>query len=172
MKISIYLLLSIMGFSIFAAGQPAPLKTGDEFPEITLQNQDGELVNLSSYKGKWLILYFYPKDNTPGCRKEALAFTRLKNDYSTSNAVVFGVNPASSASHKKFVNKYKLKIELLVDNKKKLMKLFGVKSFFGFCSRDTVLINPAGQVEKIYRGVSPEGSPGDILAYVRSHQFP
>ncbi len=170
MKISMCMLLSIIGFSLFAASRPVPLKPGDEFPAVRLQNQDGELVNLFSYKGKWLILYFYPKDGTPGCRKEALAFTRLKNDYSALNAVVFGVNPAGSASHKKFVKKYKLKIDLLVDNKKKLMKLFGVKSFFGFCSRDTVLINPAGRVEKIYRGVSPEGSPGDILTYIRSHQ--
>lgn len=170
MKISVFFILSITAFSLFAASKPSPLKKGDIVPAVSLQNQNARLVDLSDYKGKWVVLYFYPKDDTAGCRKEALTFTRLKKEYTAENAVIFGVNPASSKSHKKFEEKYDLKIDLLVDNKKKLMALFGIKSFLGFCARDTILVNPEGRVEKIYRGVSPEGSPVDILDYIRSHQ--
>jgi thioredoxin-dependent peroxiredoxin len=170
MKIPALLVLSIAGLSLFAANEPGPLKEGDAIPAISLQNQNAQLVELSKFKGKWIVLYFYPKDDTPGCRKEALTFTRLKTDYMKENAVIFGVNPADSSSHMKFVKKYDLKIDLLVDKGRKLMALFGIKSFLGFCSRDTVLVNPEGKVEKIYRGVSPEGSPVDILAYIRAHR--
>ncbi len=170
MRISVFLILSIACLSLFSANKPAPLEVGDVLPAISLQNQNGVFVDVSGYKGKWVVLYFYPKDDTPGCRKEALTFTRLKKEYTAENAVIFGVNPASSASHKKFAQKYDLKIDLLVDNEKKLMATFGIKSFLGFCARDTILINPEGKVEKIYRGVSPEGSPVDILAYIRAHQ--
>ncbi len=171
MKFSVVFVgLLISGISLFAAGKVSPLKVGDVLPAVRLMNQDSQPVDLSGYRGKWLVLYFYPKDDTPGCRKEALTFTRLKKDFAAENAVIFGVNPASSASHKKFEEKYNLKITLLVDKKRKLMKLFGIKSFFGFCSRDTILINPGGRVEKIYRGVSPEGNPVDILSYIRAHR--
>ncbi|NOY24026.1 MAG: peroxiredoxin [Acidobacteria bacterium] len=169
MRISVFLVLLITCLSLFSADKPDPLEVGDVLPAVSLQNQNGVLVDVSGYKGKWVVLYFYPKDDTSGCRKEALAFTRLKREYTAENAVIFGVNPASSKSHKKFEKKYKLKIDLLVDNEKKLMAMFGIKSFLGFCSRDTILINPKGKVEKIYRGVSPEGSPVDILDYIRSH---
>jgi len=171
MKISVFFILSVTALSLFAANKPIPLKEGDIVPPVSLQNQNARLVDLSSYKGKWVVLYFYPKDGTTGCRKEALAFTRLKKEYTAENAVIFGVNPAGSKSHKKFEKKYDLKIDLLVDNERKLMSLFGIKSFFGFCARDTILVNPEGRVEKVYRGVSPEGSPVDILAYIRAHQI-
>jgi thioredoxin-dependent peroxiredoxin len=170
MKIFALLILSISGLSLFAANKPVPLKEGDVVPSFSLQNQNAQVVDISTYKGKWIVLYFYPKDDTPGCRKEALTFTRLKKEYTAENAVILGVNPADSASHKKFEKKYDLKIDLLVDKDRKLMAMFGIKSFLGFCSRDSILINPEGKVEKIYRGVSPEGSPVDILAYIRAHR--
>ncbi len=166
MKLS---MLLVIGF-LFAVSVNASesLTEGDALPKgLSLPDQHGDVVQLDDYRGKWLILYFYPKDDTPGCRREAITFSGLVDGFTAQNAVVLGVNTDSAESHRQFIEKYDLKIDLLVDQEKKLIKLFDVSTTFGFCSRDTVLINPAGKIEKIYRGVSPEGNPGEILDHLR-----
>jgi len=165
MKLSMLVFLCfVFSVSVMAS---TPLSEGDDIPGgLFLPDQNGNVVQLDDYKGKWLILYFYPKDDTPGCRREAITYSGLVDGFASQNAVVFGVNTDSAESHQAFIKKYDLKIDLLVDEEKKLIKLFDVSTTFGFCSRDTVLISPEGTVEKIYRGVSPEGNPKEILAYL------
>ncbi len=166
MKLSLLFLLCLtFSMSVWASNS---LSEGDSIPQgLSLPNQNGTLVQLDAYKGQWLILYFYPKDDTPGCRREAITFSGLVGDFKAQNAVIFGVNTDSAESHRKFIEKYDLKIDLLVDENKQWIKLFDVSTTFGFCSRDTVLISPKGTVEKIYRGVSPEGNPKEILSYLK-----
>ena len=156
--------------SLFAVGtcRADALAEGDQLPEgLTSLNQDGNEVRLDDYRGKWLILYFYPKDDTPGCTREAITFSGMVDEFEALNAVVLGISTDSQKSHRKFIAKHDLKIQLLSDTEKVLTTLFDVKTTFGFCSRDTMLINPEGKVEKVYRGVSPEGNPKDILSYIQ-----
>lgn len=157
--------------ALFWQAHAEGLKIGDPLPaDISAANQQGESITLNDFKGKWLILYFYPKDDTPGCTREAQTFSKLIEQFKAVNAVVLGVSTDSPASHRKFIEKYDLQIDLLSDDDRKLAELFGVKVRFGFCSRDTMLINPDGALEQIYRGVSPDGSPGEILSYLEQLQ--
>lgn len=153
--------------ALFWQANAEGLNIGDPLPaDLSAVNQHGQAVSLSDFNGKWLILYFYPKDDTPGCTREAQTFSQLIEQFKAVNAVVLGVSTDSPKSHRKFIEKYDLKIDLLADADGKLAELFGVKVRFGFCSRDTMLINPDGAVAQIYRGVSPDGSPGEILTYL------
>ncbi len=154
-------------FMLFNFGN-AQLKEGDKIPNYRLLADNGEYINLADYRGKWIILYFYPKDNTPGCIKEGKMFSKLYEEFKKENAVIFGINTDSIKSHQKFKKKHNLKITLLSDPKGKVAKDFGVKIILGFCHRDTVLINPDGVIEKIYRGVDPEGNPKAVLEYIKS----
>jgi len=154
--------------TLAGGSQANPLTEGDRIPDVSVTDQNGNAVRLAELSGKWVILYFYPKDDTPGCRREAETFSRLKPQFDELGAVIFGVSTDDAASHRKFIQKRNLTIDLLVDPDRVLMKLFEVKVRFGFCSRDTVLVNPDGTVEKIYRGVSPEGNPEEILHYLKS----
>jgi peroxiredoxin Q/BCP len=146
----------------------AKIKEGDKVPDYRLLADNGKYINLSNYRGKWIILYFYPKDNTPGCTKEAKTFSDLYDEFKKENAVIFGINTDDIKSHQKFKKKHNLKITLLSDKKGKVAKDFGVRVILGFCHRDTILINTEGKVEKIYRGVDPEGNPKEILNYIRN----
>ena len=161
--------ISIIGviFMIFSFSS-ASIKEGDTVPDYRLKADNGKYINISDYKGKWIILYFYPKDNTPGCTKEAKTFSELYDEFKKYNAVIFGINTDSVKSHQKFKKKHNLKITLLSDPKGKVAKDFGVRVILGFCHRDTVLINPEGKVEKIYREVDPEGNPKAILEFLKS----
>jgi peroxiredoxin Q/BCP len=140
------------------------LEVGKKAPAFRLKNKDGKTVSLSDYKGKWVVLYFYPKDNTSGCTKEAIAFSELKKDFEKEDAVILGVSPDSEASHEKFVNKHNLTIELLSDPDKKMLEKYGVwqeKSMYGKkymgVARTTYLINPAGKVEEVWEKVKVNG---------------
>ncbi len=161
-------LIAILGvFMLFNIGN-AKLKEGDSVPNYKLLADNGEYINLADFRGKWVVLYFYPKDNTPGCIKEGKTFSKLYDEFKKENAVIFGINTDSIKSHQKFKKKHNLKITLLSDPKGKVAKDFGVRVILGFCHRDTVLINPEGKIEKIYRGVDPEGNPKKILEYIKS----
>lgn len=169
MKVLLIFLVAMMNWTPSVASQV--LVEGDTLPEgVSVPDQNESLVHLDDYRGKWLILYFYPKDDTPGCKREAITYSGLIDQFSEENAVVFGINTDSAESHRRFIKKYDLKIDLLVDKGKKLINLFDVSTTFGFCSRDTVLISPQGKVQKIYRGVSPEGNPKEILSYLQEKE--
>ncbi|HJO91857.1 MAG TPA: peroxiredoxin [Victivallales bacterium] len=129
------------------------LKIGDKAVQFELKNQRNETVNLKNYCGKWVVLYFYPRDNTPGCTKEACDFTDSINDFADLSAEIIGISPDSPESHVKFINKYDLKVQLLCDITKEVMKDYGAwgeKNMYGKITecviRSTFIIDPEGKV--------------------------
>ena len=137
-----------------------PIEEGKAAPAFTLKNAKGEKVALKDYRGKDVIVFFYPKDDTPGCTKEACGFRDLSKDIKKHGAVVLGVSPDDEASHKKFASKYKLPFTLLCDPDKKVMtkyEAFGEKMMYGKKTvgviRSTVWVGPDGKVKKHWRKV-------------------
>lgn len=147
------------------------LKEGDVAPAFTAATSGGGNVSLSDFKGKNVVLYFYPKDNTPGCNKEACGFRDNWEAIKKKGAVVLGVSTDSLKSHDKFVAKFKLPFTLLVDDEKKIVNAYGVygpKTFMGVkyngTSRVTFLIGPDGRIKKIWPKVKPDGHAAEVLA--------
>lgn len=146
------------------------LKIGDMAPGFSLENQDGENVKLSNFKGKWVVLYFYPRDNTPGCTTEAIDFTSVINDFEKLGAIVLGVSRDSTQSHKKFIDKKELKVTLLSDSDHTMMENYGVwqlKKMYGKESmgivRSTFLITPEGKVTHIWPKVKVKGHVDEVI---------
>lgn len=164
MKELIIKVLALLG--IAQAG--APLQEGQQAYLFSLKNHEGKTVNLSDYRGRWVVLYFYPKADTPGCTAQAKEYTRLMPEFERLRVKVFGVSTDSVESIRKFREKYNLSVEFLSDPKGSVAKAYGVTVIAGFCSRDTVLINPELKVEKIYRGVDPSADPQRVLDYLKS----
>ncbi len=140
------------------------VEVGVKAPALTLENQDGDKVKLSDYKDKWVVLYFYPKDDTPGCTTEACDFTAGIKGFEKLNAAVLGISADSVASHRKFADKYKLKVTLLSDPEKKVMQTYGAygtKKMYGKevvgVIRSTFLIDPKGKVAHTWRAVKAKG---------------
>ncbi len=137
---------------------------GDKAPDFSLQADDGREVSLSDYRGKKLVLYFYPKDGTPGCTREAIEFRNMTEDYEKKNIVILGVSKDSVQSHHKFKRKHNLPFTLLSDPEGKVLDLYGVwkkKSLYGRTfmgtERTTFLIDEKGIVTKVYRKVRVKG---------------
>jgi peroxiredoxin Q/BCP len=138
------------------------LKVGQPAPNFNLPDQNNNFHKLTDYQGKWLLLYFYPKDDTPGCVKEACGMRDNMETFSKLKAKVVGVNVDSVQSHDKFVHKYQLPFTLLADEEKKIVNDYGVwekkkilgKEFEGI-ARTSFLINPEGRIAKIYEKVNP-----------------
>lgn len=146
------------------------LNFGDVAPDFTLADQEGNSHTLSKLKGNWVFLFFYPKDNTPGCTKEACSIRDIHSNLQKKNLVVFGVNPGSMESHKKFVEKYTLSYPILVDEDKEVVKKYGVwgtKKMFGreyeSTFRTSFLIDPEGKIAKIYKKVKPAVHAEELL---------
>lgn len=140
-------------------------------PEFSLVDQSGKLHSLEMYRGQWVVLYFYPRDMTPGCTIEACSFRDATEDLKTAGAVVLGVSADTEASHKKFASRFKLTFPLLVDEEGSLAKAYGSygqKKFMGRnfegIYRNTYLINPEGLIQKVYQGVKPAQHVAEILA--------
>ena len=147
------------------------LKPGDPAPDFSVPTQSSQTVSLSDFRGKKVILYFYPKDDTPGCTKEACAFKDHFSGFSKKNAVILGVSPDSPKSHAKFAQKFQLPFTLLADEEKKIATAYGVwgeKVFMGRkymgVHRTTFLIGQDGTIEKIWPGVKPEEHAAEVLA--------
>jgi thioredoxin-dependent peroxiredoxin len=143
---------------------PGALTIGKKAPAFSLPNQDGKTVKLSEFKGRWVVLYFYPKDNTPGCTTEACDFTDGLKDFAKLDAVVLGCSADSPESHQKFIAKYKLKVTLLSDAEHDVMKAYGAwgeKNLYGKTVvgiiRSTVIIDPEGRVAYHYPKVRSAG---------------
>lgn len=141
------------------------LKVGDSAPEFCLPDQGGENFCLKDLRGKWVVLYFYPKDNTPGCTAEAISFTEHKDEINELNAEIVGVSADSIESHKKFVQKKKLSVKLLSDTEKKVIELYDVKGILG-TTRSTFLIDPEGKIAKIWSKVSVNGHADDVKSSI------
>jgi peroxiredoxin Q/BCP len=133
-------------------------------PSVTLPSQDGSKVSLKDYRGKWVVLYFYPKDNTPGCTIEAHNFQRDLSKYQEKNAVIVGVSVDSSESHQDFCTKQSLTFKLLADTEKKVTAEYGSLRDNGMAARNTFLIDPKGRIAKVWTGVKPQEHSEEILA--------
>ena len=149
------------------------LEVGTKAPDFTLQDKHGNPVSLSDFGGKKVVLYFYPKDNTPGCTRQACAFALHHNAFAEQNAVVIGISKDSAASHLKFAQKYDLPFVLLSDPDHAVMERYGVwqeKKNYGKVSmgvvRSTYLINEEGIIEKVMPKVKPDTNAEEILAYL------
>ena len=147
------------------------LKEGDIAPKFTVATSGGGKISLADYLGKNVILYFYPRDDTPGCTKEACAFRDEFAEFKKKGAVVFGVSTDSVKSHDKFVEKFKLPFTLLADEDKKIVEAYGVwgeKSFMGRkylgTNRVTFLIGADGKIKNIWPLVKPEEHAAEVLA--------
>jgi peroxiredoxin Q/BCP len=138
-------------------------------PEFTLPSQDGSPISLKDFRGKWVVLYFYPKDGTSGCTLEAHNFQRDLPEYSKWNAVILGVSVDSTGSHKEFCAKQGLTFKLLADSDKKVAAEYGSLRNLGvvkFAARNTFLIDPSGKIVKVWTGVDPAGHSKDVLAAI------
>ncbi|MES0489071.1 MAG: peroxiredoxin [Leptospirales bacterium] len=156
----------IMAVLVAEESSPAKYSVGDLIEKYEVTSDDGSMVVFPVEK--WTVLYFYPMDDTPGCTTQAKTFTSLYDEYDKAGIVVFGVNMDSVESHRKFKEKHALKVTLLSDPKGNLARDFGVNIILGMCSRDAVIIDPHGRVDAIHRGVSPKGSPYEIIEYIIS----
>lgn len=150
------------------------LKEGDKAPDFTAPTNGGGTVSLKDFKGKHLVLYFYPKDDTPGCTKEACGFRDAFKDFEKAGAVVLGVSTDSVKKHDKFVEKFQLPFPLLADEDKSIVEAYGVwgkKKFMGReymgTNRVTFLIDPKGKIKKIWPTVKPEDHAAEVLAAIR-----
>lgn len=146
------------------------LSVGTTAPSVSLPDQDGNVHTLDDYRGQWVVLYFYPKDDTSGCTVESCGFRDLQADYTKLNAVVIGISCDDSTSHTKFRDKFSLPFTLLADTEKKAVQNYGVwkeKSMYGRTymgiERTTVLIDPNGYIAKIYAKVRPNGHNEEVL---------
>jgi len=146
------------------------LEIGKKAPDFSLLNQDGKKISIKDYVGLKIILYFYPKDDTSGCTKEACSFNDDITKYSKVDAVILGVSPDSVKSHKKFSEKYKLKFDLLADEDKKVVEKYGVwkeKSMYGRkymgVERITFIIDEKSKIKKIFYKVKVDGHNKEVL---------
>lgn len=146
------------------------LTVGDEIPEFSLPDQDGKFLTKNDFKGNWLVVFFYPKDDTPGCTKEACSFRDNFSVLKANDIEVVGISKDNARSHKKFALKYQLPFTLLADPELGIIKAFGVwarKKFWGReydgILRTTFLINPSGVIKKVYENVEPSDHALEIL---------
>ena len=149
------------------------LEVGTKAPDFTLQDQQGNTVSLSDFQGKKVVLYFYPKDNTPGCTRQACAFALHHNAFAEQNVVVIGISKDSAASHLKFAQKYDLPFILLSDPELQVIQAYGVwqeKKLYGKVSmgvvRSTFIVNEEGIIEKVMPKVKPDTNAEEVLAYL------
>ncbi len=151
------------------------LKPGDKAPDFTLPDQEGTERSLSDYKGDWVLLYFYPKDDTPGCTAEACGIRDGYEEYGDEEITVLGVSTDSVKSHAKFATKYALPFTLLADAEKKVVAKYGVWGEKKFMGRDymgtnrmSFLIDPKGKIAKVYDKVRPADHAAEVIADVRA----
>jgi peroxiredoxin Q/BCP len=162
------LLLATLGFGSRAlhADSKAPA-VGSAAPDFTLNSQESKPVSLHDYKGKWVVLYFYPKDFTSGCTVEAHNFQRDLAQYEQKNAVILGVSMQDEDSHQKFCTKEGLNFKLLADTKQEVSTLYDSVMNFGVAklsARHTFLIDPSGVVRKVFLDVKPQQHSEEVLA--------
>jgi peroxiredoxin Q/BCP len=169
MKAISILSLTLILTALFAvaADQPQPPVVGAQAPAFSLPSQEGAQVSLDQFKGKWVVLYFYPKDFTSGCTIEAHNFQRDIDKYTQKNAVIVGVSVDNVDSHKSFCTKEGLNFKLLADSGHVVVQKYGSTmehDGMTLAARNTFLIDPAGVIRKVYIKVSPQGHSEEVLA--------
>jgi peroxiredoxin Q/BCP len=175
MKAFSVLLLTLVLATLFAVAsdQPQPPTAGSQAPVFSLPNQEGSQVSLDQFKGKWVVLYFYPKDFTSGCTVEAHSFQHDIAKYTQKNAVVVGVSVDDVDSHKSFCTKEGLNFKLLADSNHAVVQMYGsIMEYHGMtlAARNTFLIDPMGVIEKVYLQVNPQGHSEEVLADLQQLQ--
>ena len=151
------------------------MEVGTLAPDFALPDQEGRTHRLSDYRGRWVVLYFYPKDDTPGCTKEACGFRDQMGSLKALDAVVLGVSADDVESHKRFAEKYGLNFPLLADPGRKVIGAYGAwgkKNLYGKevegVLRQTFLIDPEGRIAKVWRKVSPEGHALEVAEALKA----
>jgi peroxiredoxin Q/BCP len=150
------------------------LSAGTRFPDFSLSNQDGKTMNLSDFAGHWLVVYFYPKDDTPGCTIQGKSMSATKSDFDAAGIKVVGVSADDVTSHRNFHHKFAFKIDLLSDTDSNLMKSLGLGQSewkgMKFWERTTFVVDPKGVIQKVYEKVNPEGHEQVLLNDIRNLQ--
>jgi thioredoxin-dependent peroxiredoxin len=175
MKALSVLFVTLVVATLFAvaADQSQPPAVGTQAPAFSLPSQEGAQVSLDQFKGKWVVLYFYPKDFTSGCTIEAHNFQRDIDKYTEKNAVIVGVSVDDVDSHKSFCAKEGLNFKLLADSSHAVVQKYGsIMEYNGMtlAARNTFLIDPTGAIRKIYIKVSPQGHSEEVLADLQQLQ--
>jgi peroxiredoxin Q/BCP len=168
MKIFLMLLINVLLSTPVFAGEPPAV--GSDAPSFNLQDQNGEWHTLGDYRGQWLAVYFYPKDDTPGCTTEACNFRDNIYAFKAIGAAVVGISVDDVDSHKEFSDKYKLPFTILADEDGKTAKAYGVLKDYKFlklASRQSFLVNPEGKVVKHYADVDPDKHTDQVLADIK-----
>lgn len=166
-------LVFVFFLAIAVDGVSSVPAVGTQAPQFTLTSQEGTPVTLSDFKGKWVVLYFYPKDFTSGCTMEAHNFQKDLASYQKANAVILGVSVQDPKSHKDFCAKEGLQFKLLADTEQKVSEEYGsVKDYHGttLSARNTFVIDPTGKIVKVFTDVNPDGHSQEVLAALNSIQ--
>ncbi len=154
------------GTSATAAAEPAALAVGSPAPELTLQNQDGRVRTLSEHRGHPVLVYFYPRDATPGCTREACALRDAWDRLQASGAVVYGISTDDVASHLAFRTEHNLPFDLLSDPEETAARAYGVPVRMGFASRMSFLVDASGNLARIFPDVDPGVHADEVLAAI------
>src|SRR5438128_5871545 len=174
-EIFVAVFVLLLGFAVVRAmstGKKAPV-SGAPAPDFTLNSQDGKPLSLHDYRGKWVVLYFYPKDFTSGCTREAHNFQRDQDEYARRNAVIVGVSVDSAESHRKFCANEGLNFKLLADTSHQVSKQYGSLMNFGVAqisARHTSLIDPERKIVRTFARVNPTSHSAELLA--PTHNLP
>ena len=143
------------------------VQSGKLFPNFSLPNQDGKITSLSDFAGHWLVVYFYPKDDTPGCTVQGKSFSATKADFEAAGIKVVGVSADDATSHKSFCTKFAFTIDLLADTNSDLMRTLGLDQSewkgMRFWERTTFVVDPQGTIRKVYQKVNPDGHEKVLL---------
>lgn len=150
------------------------MQAGSRFPDFSLPNQDGTITKLSDFAGHWLVVYFYPKDDTPGCTIQGKSFTATKSEFDAAGIKLVGVSADDTASHKNFSTKFAFTIDLLADTNSGLMKAVGLGQSewkgMKFWERTTFVVDPRGVIRQVYEKVNPEGHEQVLLRDIKALQ--
>ena len=166
MQLKSIITASVMALLLTASSSSiAALKIGDKAPNFSLQDQNNITHTLSDYEGQWVVLYFYPKDDTPGCTTQACDFRDAVKRIIVSKSVVFGLSLDSVTSHKLFAEKYNLPFSLLADETGEVSELYdSLRKLLGYAKRNTFIVDPEGNIAKIYLSVDPKTHSEMVLS--------
>lgn len=174
MLISLLIVLFAAGalllWRVASSGKRALPRVGDAVPDFALADQNGTLRQASEFRGRWLVIYFYPRDDTPGCTEQAARFRDTLNEFEAAGAVVCGISVDDSESHAAFARKYNLPYTLLADRGGATARRFGSLLdliFMKFARRNTFLVDPQGRIAKVYLGANPARNAGEVLAEIK-----
>ncbi len=160
----------LLAWSIAAAPGAGMPRAGENMPDFALADQNGALRSAAEFRGRWLVLYFYPRDDTPGCTEQAAKFRDAMQEFVALGAAVCGISVDDSESHAVFARKYNLPYVLLADRNGAVARRFGSLLdllVVRFARRNTFLIDPQGRVARVYRGVNPARNAGEVLDEIR-----